>query len=79
MLFRLAPHPHERVEQIVNYFLLSFGHASLYPVSKHADEGVQSRRCVLNSAHRLLKSSLDRFMALSAPTQSPCGAGYFPA
>jgi len=31
MLFRLTPHPHERVEQIVNYFLLFFGHAPFYP------------------------------------------------
>jgi hypothetical protein len=33
MLFRLTPHPHKRVEQIVNYFVLFFGHASFYPVS----------------------------------------------
>ena len=44
MLFRLAPHPHERVEQIVNYLLLFFGHASFYSISKHAGEGVQARR-----------------------------------
>ena len=36
MLFRLAPHPHERIEQIVNYFLLSFGHAPFYSVSNLA-------------------------------------------
>jgi hypothetical protein len=30
MLFGLTPHPHKRVEQIVNHFLLSFGHASFY-------------------------------------------------
>jgi len=32
MFFCLAPHPHERVEQIVNRFALFFGHAALYPV-----------------------------------------------
>ena len=47
MLFRLTPHPHERVEQIVNYFLLSFGHASLYSVVARyripcADAGIQA-------------------------------------
>jgi hypothetical protein len=47
MLFRLTPHPHERVEQIVNYFVLSFGHASLYSVVARyripcADAGIEA-------------------------------------
>jgi hypothetical protein len=47
MLFRLTPHPHKRVEQIVNYFVLSFGHASLYSVVARyripcADAGIEA-------------------------------------
>jgi hypothetical protein len=30
MLFRLTAHPHKRIEQIVNHFALSFGHAPFY-------------------------------------------------
>ena len=47
MLFRLTPHPHERIEQIVNYFVLFFGHASLYSVVARyripcADAGIEA-------------------------------------
>jgi hypothetical protein len=32
MLFRLAPHPYEGIEQIVNHFAFFFGHAIFYSV-----------------------------------------------